>query len=173
MFRKAMDQFGAVDILVNCAGVNYEQRSVADISPEAWDATVAINLTGTFNCVRCILPTMRQRKRGFIVNIASVAGVRANVVAGAAYSASKHGVVSLTMSINQEEGKHGIGASVICPGEVNTKMMDLRPNGVGKERRRAMLLPADVAGAVLYAAGLPSRVRVPLMVMVPSYQEFR
>jgi NADP-dependent 3-hydroxy acid dehydrogenase YdfG len=165
--------FGPVDILVNNAGTNTNPRSVGEVNPTDWDRTIAINLTGTFNCIRAVLPGMRARRDGLIINVSSIAGVRASQLAGAAYSASKHGMVALTHSLNAEEKDYGIRASVICPGEVNTPILDLRPEPVGPERRRQILQPEDLAAAALFIATLPPRACVPELIITPTTQNFR
>ena len=170
--RQVEQRFGAPTILVNNAGVNTNPRSVAEVDPAAWDLTVAVNLTGVFNTVRAFLPGMRQRRDGVIINVSSIAGLRASRLAGAAYSASKHGAVALTHSLNEEEVEYGIRACAICPGEVETPILDQRPEPVGPERRARMLQPEDVAAAALFVASLPSRACVPELVIKPTSQGF-
>jgi len=157
LIRETLEHFGRIDILVNSAGVNTKKRAIADIALEDWDRVIEVNLTGTFNGVRAVLPQMRKQESGLIINISSMAGVRASVVAGAAYSASKFGVVSLTHSTNQEEGRHGIRACVICPGEVDTPMLDQRPVEVPPERRRRVLRSEDFGDVALFVATMPPR----------------
>ena len=165
-------RFGPVDILVNNAGMNTSPRSVSEVEYDDWDRTVSVNLTGSFNCARAVLPKMRERRGGTIINIASTAGLRTSDFAGAAYSAAKHGVVSLTYSINEEEHEFGIRACSICPGETDTPIMDKRPVPPSAERRTEMLRPEDVASAALFVAGLPPGACVPLLVIKPLYQQF-
>ncbi|NKB67149.1 MAG: SDR family NAD(P)-dependent oxidoreductase [Candidatus Latescibacteria bacterium] len=164
--------FGAAAILVNNAGVNTNPRSVAQVDPAAWDLTVAVNLTGVFNAVRAFLPGMRQNRDGIIINIASIAGLRAGKLAGAAYTASKHGAVALTHSINNEEVDYGIRACAICPGEVATPILDQRPEPVSPQRRARMLQAEDVAAAVLFVSSLPPRACVAELVIKPTDQLF-
>jgi NAD(P)-dependent dehydrogenase (short-subunit alcohol dehydrogenase family) len=171
--QEVSEQFGPVDILVNNAGINTNPRSVAEVDPADWDRTIAINLTGAFNFVRAVLPAMRQRKSGVIVNVSSIAGLRAGKLSGAAYSASKHGMVALTHSINEEEVEYGIRACVICPGEVETPILELRPEPVSAERRATMLQPEDVSAAVLFVAGLHPRACVPELIIKPTTQIYR
>jgi NADP-dependent 3-hydroxy acid dehydrogenase YdfG len=171
--QEVIARFGPVDILVNNAGTNTNPRAVADVDPNDWDRTMAINLTGAFNVIRAVLPGMRARKDGLIINISSIAGLRASKVAGAAYSASKHGMVALTHSLNEEEKDYNIRACVICPGEVNTPIIDLRPEPVSQERRAEMLQPEDVSAAALFVAGLPARVCIPELIIKPTNQIYR
>ena len=170
--QRVVAQFGAVDTLVNNAGINTNPRSVADVNPADWDRTVAINLTGAFNYVRAVLPGMQQRKGGLIINVSSIAGVRASKVAGAAYCASKHGMMALNDSINHEEKNSGIRACAICPGEVETPILDQRPEPVGPEHRARIIQPEDIAATVLFVAGLPPRVHVPELIIKPTSQSF-
>ena len=166
-------EWGAVDVLVNNAGINTNPRSVGQVAPEAWDQTLAINLTGVFNMVRAVLPGMRQQNDGLILAISSIAGLRASKLAGAAYSASKHGVVALMNSINEEEVASGIRACAICPGEVETPILAQRPEPVSAQRRAAMLQPEELAQAALFVASLPARACVPLLVIKPTTQVFQ
>jgi NAD(P)-dependent dehydrogenase (short-subunit alcohol dehydrogenase family) len=172
MVEKVETSLGAVHILVNNAGTNTNPRSMAQVADEDWDLTLATNLTGTFNCARAVLPAMRRQGGGVIVNIASIAGLRASKLAGPAYSAAKHGVVALTHVINEEEREHGIRACALCPGEVETPILDLRPEPVPREHRARMLQPEDVAAATLFVAGLPARACIPELVIKPTWQIF-
>ena len=166
-------EWGAIDVLVNNAGINTNPRSVGQVAPEAWDQTLAINLTGVFNMVRAVLPGMRRQNDGLILAISSIAGLRASKLAGAAYSASKHGVVALMNSINEEEVASGIRACAICPGEVETPILAQRPEPVSAQRRAAMLQPEELAQAALFVASLPARACVPLLVIKPTTQVFQ
>ncbi len=172
MVAKVEASLGAAHILVNNAGTNTNPRSMAEVTPEDWDLTLATNLTGAFNCAQAVLPAMRQRRGGVIINISSIAGLRASKLAGPAYSAAKHGLMALTHVINEEEREYGIRACAICPGEVETPILDLRPEPVSQEHRARMLQPADVAAAALFVAGLPARACIPELVIKPTWQIF-
>jgi NADP-dependent 3-hydroxy acid dehydrogenase YdfG len=167
------DQWGTVDVLVNNAGINTNPRAVGEVDPEDWDRTIAINLTGVYNMIRAVLPGMRAKKDGIVITVSSIAGLRASKLAGAAYSASKHGAVALTHSINEEEVEYGIRACAICPGEVETPILEKRPEPVSAERRASMLQPADLVQAVLFVAALPPRACVPVLVIKPTTQIFQ
>lgn len=166
-FRDAAQAHGPATILVNNAGINTNPRSVAEVSLPDWDRTVAVDLSGVFYCVRAALPAMRAAGGGTIVNVASTAGRWGSSLAGAAYSAAKHGVVGLTSVINDEESRHGIRCTAILPGEVETPILEQRPEPVSAERRRAMLQPEDVAAAALLAATLPDRACITELVIKP------
>ncbi|OGC02902.1 MAG: hypothetical protein A3G35_19440 [candidate division NC10 bacterium RIFCSPLOWO2_12_FULL_66_18] len=166
--REMVEQFGRIDILVNNAGTNSFHRNLADLSVEDWNRVMSTNLTGAFLFTRHVLPHMRKAGKGLIINISSGAGLQPSAPAGAAYSASKHALHSLTGSINAEERRHGIRASVIAPGETDTPNLDLRPRPPSKEDLAKMLRPDDVASAVIYVATQPDSVAVELLVINPT-----
>ncbi|OUC07136.1 oxidoreductase, partial [Litorilinea aerophila] len=137
-----------------------------------WDYIMQVNATGAFNVIHAVLPQMRERRDGVIVNISSLAGVRASPLGGAAYSASKHALSALTRVIAIEEKDNGIRATNLCPGEVNTPILDDRPVPVSEEHRAQILQPEDVAAAVLFVATLPPRAHVPELYIKPTTQLF-
>jgi NADP-dependent 3-hydroxy acid dehydrogenase YdfG len=163
---------GPTDILVNNAGINIRDRALSKLSLDDWDKLIQINLTGVFHMIHGVLPTMRERKTGLIINISSVAGIRPSPLGGAAYTASKFGVSGLTGVVALEEARHGIRCSSICPGEVATPILDQRPEPVSAERRAAMVQPEDIAAAVVFIARLPPRAHVPELIIKPTLQEF-
>lgn len=158
---------GPTDILVNAAGINIKTRSMAGMTPSQWDQIIAVNLTGAYNLMHAVLPGMRRRGSGFIVHINSIAGVIFNPIAGVAYTASKWGLTGLVSAAAEEEESHGIRITSICPGEVETPLLDQRPVAVGPERRAKILQPEDVAEIVVALVRMPSRVQVPELVIRP------
>jgi len=172
VINEVIIKYGRVDILVNNAGINTQKRGVGDIKPEDWDYVIDVNLTGAFNMIRAVLPSMRSNGEGIIINISSTAGLRASQMAGAAYSASKHAMTALTYNINQEEWENGIRATAICPGEVNTPILDNRAEPPSDERKAQMVQVEDIAASVMYVAGLSKFANVPLLVIKPTYQTF-
>jgi NADP-dependent 3-hydroxy acid dehydrogenase YdfG len=129
---------------------------------------VRTNLDGVYFCTQAVLPTMRAQRRGQIVNISSLAGRRASVVSGVAYSAAKHGVVALTQSLNEEEWRNGVRASCIEPGETATPILEQRPSVPPRESWADMLQAEDIAEAVRYLATLPERVLVDELSIRPT-----
>ncbi|HEX7043999.1 MAG TPA: SDR family oxidoreductase [Burkholderiales bacterium] len=160
---------GKVDILVNSAGLNNPQRFWRDQTVESWDEVVRINLNGTFYCTRAVLPLMRAQKDGLVINISSWAGVYTSAMVGAAYNSSKHGVVSMTETINMEECVNGIRACVICPGEVATPILDRRPVPPSPEERARMLQPEDLGNAIRWVAEQPRHVCVNEIIISPTW----
>ena len=166
------DRIGPIDVLVNSAGINVVRRRMADLSPDDWDRMLAVNATGTFNCIRAVLPGMRRRQGGLIVNIGSIAGKRALELAGPGYCASKFAVSALGLAVGLEERGNGIRVTNIHPGEVDTPILDQRPEPVPPERRAQMVRPEDVAACVITVARLPERVHVPELIVTPLYQPY-
>ena len=159
LFRWAEEKLGQIDILVNAAGINTPRRTMADMPPETWDEVLAINATGAYNCIHAVLPGMRRRKDGLIININSISGHRASMLGGVAYSASKFALTALNTAVALEEGKNGIRVTSICPGEVDTPLLSRRPVKVSPENLARILQPSDVGEAVLMVACLPPRAR--------------
>lgn len=170
LFAWAARELGPIDILVQCAGINVRRRALAELDPEDWERVLAVNASGAFYCMRAVLPQMRERRDGLIVNVSSVAGKRASVLGGVAYSASKFALTALGTCAGLEEGKNGIRISNIYPGEVNTPILDARPVPVSAEYRASILQPEDVAAAVVMLAHLPARARIPEIVITPTTQ---
>jgi NADP-dependent 3-hydroxy acid dehydrogenase YdfG len=164
--------FGSIDVLVCNAGTNVKNRSLESIEPPDWDRMIATNLTGSFNLVHALLPSMRQQKNGLVIQICSIAGLRASTLGGAGYSASKFGQSALGICLGREEGPHGIRSSVIYPGEVETPILDNRPVPVGTERRAVILQPEDVAAAVRFLVELNPRAHVPELVIKPTVDDW-
>ena len=161
-------RFGRLDILVNSAGMNIAERHWAAPDLAAWDAVLKTNVNGIYHCVAAALPIMRRQGDGLIVNISSWAGRYDYAVAGVPYSASKHAVLSLNASINMEEGRNGIRACAICPGEIATPFLDRRPVPVSAEERAKMLQPEDLAETIRFLASLPARACVNEILISPT-----
>jgi len=122
--REAEARFGPVDVLVNNAGVGPDGHELADMTPESFDLTIAINLTAVFNGIHCFVNDMKARGNGHIVNTASMNGVILGLARYGAYAASKHGVVGLSEALREELEPFGVGVSVLCPGPVYSNMSE-------------------------------------------------
>jgi NAD(P)-dependent dehydrogenase (short-subunit alcohol dehydrogenase family) len=157
MGAAVLARFGAVDVLVNSAGINVPRRSLETLSVDDWHVVLGTNLHGAYYCVRAFLPGMRERRTGTIVNINSDVGKIAREISGAAYVSSKFGLRGLTQQINAEERANGVRACSICPRDVNTPLLDKRPQPPAAEVRAAMLQPDDLAACVWLVATLPHR----------------
>ena len=165
MVQQTLDRFGKVDILVSNAGVAIH-NPIPKIREEDWDLNIAVNLKGVFLCTQAVFSHMCERKYGHIVNVSSVSG-KFGHPNGGAYCASKFGVVGFTETTNNEGRSHGVKASVVCPGPVDTKMRrDNHPNDVIEH----LTLPEEVADLILFLVSQSPRahiletvIRTPLM----------
>lgn len=166
-FSAVRERFGDIHLLVNSAGTNVPRRSFEVLSTEDYLSLINTNLNGAFFCVQQVLPQMRARGRGTIVNIVSDAGLTAKAKAGPAYSASKFGLTGLTQAINAEERGRGIRCCAISPGDIDTPILEKRPAPPPPEARTKMLQPQDVAACVMLAVTLPERAIVEQLVIRP------
>lgn len=172
LIRWATEQLGQIDILVNSAGINIAKRQISVLDPADWDKLMQVNATGAFNTIHAVLPQMRERKDGLIINISSVSGLRASQLGGVAYCASKFAMTALGTCIGNEERENGIRITNVYPGEVETPILDARPVPVSAEHRARILQPSDVACMIVSVAQLPKRAHVPDLVIKPSVAEF-
>jgi NAD(P)-dependent dehydrogenase (short-subunit alcohol dehydrogenase family) len=146
----AAAQLGGIDILVNNAGVGVF-RAVAEMSVEEWHQVIDTNLTGVFHCCHVVLPRLRERGGGWIINISSLASKNA-FVNGAAYCASKSALNSFSEALMQEVRYEGIRVAYVLPGSVNTGF-----GGLSNTKSSGALLPDDVAQVVADLVAHPSR----------------
>ncbi|HZQ20547.1 MAG TPA: SDR family oxidoreductase [Terriglobales bacterium] len=168
MASSVLKRFGRVHALINAAGINTPQRSLATLPLSDFRRVVETNLYGAYFCTQAFLPGMRQSGEGTIVNISSEAGRQASAKSGIAYVMSKFGLAGLTQSINVEERARGIRACCIFAGDVATPLLDYRPFPPLAEKRAQMLQPEDVATCVLLALTLPHRAIVEEIVISPT-----
>jgi NADP-dependent 3-hydroxy acid dehydrogenase YdfG len=167
--EKIARDHGAVDILVNSAGANIPKRAFSELTAETWRMMVDANLNGAFFSARAVLPGMRKKKNGLIINIASIAGKRVSKVSGMAYTAAKHAMVAMSEAINLEECVNNIRACAICPGEVATPILDLRPIPPSAEERAKMLQPADLGRIIRFVAETPAHVAIHELLVMPTW----
>ena len=160
---------GGPDILVNNAGVNLPKRYLHQLTPDAIRSLVDGNLTAPFFTSVAVLPGMRKRGGGHIIQIASMAGKNISFLSGPGYTAAKHGFVALSQSINQENGIHNIRSCCICPGEVATDILKNRPEPVPQEDIERLLQPEDLAAMALFVATMPERANITEMLVTPTY----
>jgi len=159
-------RFGHIDIMVNTVGMNTQHRRMSDLSLTEWDRVLATNLTGAFNTIHAILPTMRSQGGGLIIQLSSISGRWADL-SGAAYQASKHGIIGLCQATMLEEREHGVRVTAILPGLVDTDLPLARPTPPSRDILSKAIQPEDVGMACVFLASLPARTYVPELIMMP------
>ena len=157
--------FGAIDILVNNAGMGYT-NSLYKTSLEDWQTVIDLNLTSVFQCIQGVLPQMRERKSGTIINVASIAAFNAFPDWGV-YGVSKAALVALSKALSVEERGNGIRTVTVSPGSVNTPIWDTDTVQADFDRE-AMLTPEIVAQSILHTALLPHQAVVEEIVVMPN-----
>jgi len=161
----AVADFGDVDILVNNAGMGYT-NPLNEPPLEEWEQVLNLNLTSVFQCIQGILPTMRNRGGGTIINVASIAAHNPFPSWGT-YSVSKAGIITLSKALSGEEKENGIRVVTITPGAVNTPLWDSETVQM-ELNRDAMLDPKVVAQTIVQAALLPDKAVIEEMTVMPS-----
>ena len=152
---------GPADILVNNVGLGANPRPIEELSVEEWQRFMSINLTSAFLLTRAVLPGMRQRGRGRIVNLASVAGRSISKISNLHYSTAKAAILGFTRKLAFEEGPNGITVNAVAPGTVFTDRVKLRYDALDAADREARLAavplgraarPEEIAAAILFLA---------------------
>lgn len=151
MVTKSAGVFGTIDILVNNAGVQFVSP-IENFPEDKWDTIIATNLSSAFHCTKSIIPGMRAAGWGRIINIASAHGLVASPNKSA-YVAAKHGVVGFTKSIALEVAQDGITVNAICPGYVNTPLVQ----GQIKDQAKANNIPEDEVVDKIILAPQPTK----------------
>ncbi len=171
-FADVREHVGTIDILINSAGINIRNRTIDVMDPDDWDRVLQINATGAYRCMMEVLPAMRERKDGLIVNISSIAGKRAISLGGVVYCASKFAMTALGTAVSNEVRNEGVRITNVYPGEVNTPILENRPTPVSQEHKDSILQPEDIAAVVTTICALPPRANVPEVVIKPTTQEW-
>ncbi|MEL6520521.1 MAG: SDR family oxidoreductase [Pseudomonadota bacterium] len=161
------DALAPVDTLINTVGTNLVQRAFVDLTAESWAGMVDTNLNAAFNLAKLIVPRFRERGGGLLINVSSTAARKPDP-SGAAYQATKAGVMAMTHAIQEEEWQNGIRATAILPGMTDTPLLEKRPAPPTPEMRSKALQPQDVAEACLFVMGLPERAHVSELMIQPA-----
>ena len=141
MVAETVKQFGAVDILVNNAGIEGTPCLTKDLSEEQWDRVLSVNLKGVFLCCQAVIPQMMKQGKGRIVNIGSTAGLRMTFFGGPEYTVSKHGVAGLNQHLAWELADSNITVNTVCPGGVQTPLMEAGTTSEYSEMTVKRLVP--------------------------------
>lgn len=161
-------RFGKIDILVYATGTNTPDRSMRRLSPPVWDELIQVNLNGAYYATQAVLPEMRQAQSGHLIYVSSISGLMPDM-SGAAYQAAKRGLVGLSHAIRVEERENGIRTCVVCPGLVNTEILEKRPVRPTEETLAKALVAEDVAELIVDVAKLNPRVDIPEVQILPTY----
>ncbi|MDY7021766.1 MAG: SDR family oxidoreductase [Cyanobacteriota bacterium] len=156
--------FGPIDILVNNAGMGYTSPLVTTPLSE-WQQVLDLNLTSVFQCIQGVLPGMRERGCGTIVNVVSIGGLQVFPNWGA-YCVSKFGLMALSKAVAAEERANGIRVTALCPGAVNTPLWDAETVQADFDRS-SMLTPEMVAESILHIAMLPQQAVIEELTLMP------
>ncbi|MFA5867419.1 MAG: 3-oxoacyl-[acyl-carrier-protein] reductase [Actinomycetota bacterium] len=156
LIEESIAAMGRIDVLVNNAGITRDNL-IMRMSEEEWDAVIAVNLKGTFNCIQAVTRPMLKQRSGAIVNLASVVGVAGNP-GQANYSASKAGVIGLTKTAAKELASRGIRVNAVAPGFIETDMTKKLPEEYSGKLKELIPLgvfgaPENVADVVTFLAG--------------------
>jgi NADP-dependent 3-hydroxy acid dehydrogenase YdfG len=164
---RTVEVYEKIDIMVYASGTNTKDRALKNLATKTWDEVMCVNLNGAYYATRAVLPAMRERKSGHLIYIASISGLVPDI-SGAAYQASKRGMLGLAHAIRVEEKENSIRTCVVCPGLVDTEILEKRPVKPPPETLAKALQAEDVAEAVLFCAKLPARAVVPEMQLLPT-----
>ena len=167
MVDRAISKFGRIDILVNDAAVSPPERPFVDITEEQWDRVLAVNLKGVFLCCKAVVPHMKKREYGKIINVGSVGAIAPSTVI-ADYCVAKSGVLMLTQCLAMDVAEHNICVNALLPGITRTDFHDaIRPKGTDKDEYFASLgktipmgrvaAPEDIADVAVFLASDLSR----------------
>ena len=169
---KVVQEYGRIDIGVFSAGINVRDRNWNNISIEGWDSVINIDLSGAFYCCQAVLPTMRNQGGGLIMNISSMAAKSVGKLTGPGYTSAKHAMNAMTASLLLEERNNGIRATAVCPGEVATPILDLRPVPVSAEDQARILQSEDLGELILFIAQQPPHVTINEVLITPTWNRF-
>jgi len=161
------EKLGPIRILVYATGTNTPERTMRRLRPEIWNEMISTNLNGAFYATQAVLPAMRDARFGHIIYISSISGHTPDV-SGAAYQASKRGLIGLSLAVRLEEKENGIRTTVVNPGLVNTELLEKRPVKPTPEMLAQAMLPEHVAEAVMACAKLPPQAVISELTVVPS-----
>lgn len=168
LIQETQKKLGRIEILVFTTGTNTPNRAMSRLNIETWDMMINVNLSSAYYVTRAVLPAMREAKDGYLIYVSSISGLLPDA-SGAAYQAAKRGLLGLAHATRFEEKENGIRTCVICPGLVETEILEKRPVKPTPDVLRHALQPVDIAEAIIAVTKLPPRAVVPEMQILPSY----
>ena len=173
LVKETVDQikkeFKQIDVLVNCAGINIENRDWDNINESDWDQVMQTNINGLFYCCKSVIPLMKEKKDGLIINVSSWSGNHVSLLSGVTYTSSKHALNAMTETINMKYCNMGIRACALCPGEVATDILDKRPKKLSLEQKKKMLQPDDLGETIAFLCQMPKHVCINELTISPTW----
>lgn len=163
-----LDTHGHVDVLINNAGHSTKVRSLRYVDPTEFESVFRVNVNGVYRLTQSLLASMVDRRSGTVITVASMAARQPGLLGGVPYGAAKAAALNMMRGLSAEVRNHGIRACTIVPGEVNTPILDNRPQPPNQAARNEMMQPEDVAAAILLCATLPPRTLIEEVVMSPT-----
>jgi 3-oxoacyl-[acyl-carrier protein] reductase len=157
MVKEIVKEFDSIDILVNNAGIDIS-KPLVEMTDEEWDLIINVNLRGTFNCSRAVLPIMMKAKKGRVINLSSASGLTHTTPSSAVYSAAKAGIVGLTKGLARDVADYNITVNAIAPGPtLNPFLSRISPPGFWDNLAKGVPLgrlgaPEDIANSILFLA---------------------
>ncbi len=167
MIAAAKSFLGGVDVLVHSTGTNTPDRNLKRLNIDIWNHMIGVNLSAAYYVTQALLPAMREARKGHLIYVSSVSGKYPDV-SGASYQAAKRGLVGFTHAIRVEEKENEIRTCVVCPGLIDTELMEKRPVKPSPEQLAKALKAEDVAEIILDIAKLPAHVTIPELDIVPT-----
>ena len=158
-----------IDVLVNCAGINIESRDWDNVNEDEWDNVIQTNLNGLFYCCKSVIPIMKQKMDGLIINVSSWSGNHVSLLSGVSYTSSKHALNAMNETINMKYCNYGIRACALCPGEVATAILDKRPKKLTIEQKNKMLQPDDIGETISFLCQMPKHVCINELTISPTW----
>jgi NADP-dependent 3-hydroxy acid dehydrogenase YdfG len=165
--KLTQEKLGKVDFLIYVSGTNVKNRAMSALDVPTWDRMISVNLNGAYYATQAVLPAMREAKSGYLIYVSSISGLMPDV-SGASYQAAKRGLVGLAHAIRVEEKENGIRTCVVCPGLVDTEILENRPVKPSADVMKLALQSEDIAEAILSIAKLPERAVVPEIQVLPT-----
>jgi NADP-dependent 3-hydroxy acid dehydrogenase YdfG len=167
--KEIESEFGQLDIVINAAGMNIQNRDWDVIQETDWDKVFKVNINGMFYCCKSALQLMKRQNDGLIINISSWAGNHISYLSGTSYIASKHAINAMTETINMKYCNVGVRACSICPGEASTPLLDQRPVPISQEEKDLMLQVEDISETVAFVAQMEKHVCVNQITISPTH----
>ena len=164
----SLKQFGQVDVLVNNAGHSSRVRSIRYVGSREWESVFRVNVEGVYRLTQSVVGSMIQRGHGTVITTSSYAALHPGLLGGSPCSAAKAASFNMMRGINAELNAKGIRACTILPAEVDTPILNNRPLNPDAAARATMMMPEDVARAILLCATLPVRTVIEEIVMSPT-----